>query len=260
MKPTRTTDLRSMKARGEKISVLTAYDAGMARLLDQAGIDVILVGDSVGMVVLGYETTLPVTLDMMLHHTQAVSRGAKRALIVTDMPFLSYQVTIEDAVRNAGRLIQEGGAAAVKIEGGRPAAPVVRRLTEIGIPVMGHLGLTPQSVHVLGGYRQQARDDQSASQLISDAKLLQESGAFSLVLESIPAELARQVTAALTIPTIGIGAGPHCDGQVLVSNDAFGLFEGPTPPFVRKYANLAELLSAAARAYIDDVRSGRFPE
>ena len=249
-----------MKSRGEKISVLTAYDAGMARLLDQAGIDVILVGDSVGMVVLGFETTLPVTLEMMLHHTQAVSRGAKRALIVTDMPFLTYQVTTEDAVRNAGRLIQEGGAAAVKIEGGRPAASVVRRLTDVGIPVMGHLGLTPQSVHVLGGYRQQARDDQSASQLISDAKLLQESGAFSLVLESIPAELARQVTAALDIPTIGIGAGPHCDGQVLVSHDAFGLFEGPTPPFVRKYANLAELLTAAARAYIDDVRSGRFPE
>ena len=249
-----------MKSRGEKISVLTAYDAGMAHLLDHAGIDVILVGDSVGMVVLGFETTLPVTLETMLHHTQAVSRGAKRALIVTDMPFLTYQVTTEEAVRNAGRLIQEGGAAAVKIEGGRPVASVVRRLTDIGIPVMGHLGLTPQSVHVLGGYRQQGRDDQSASQLISDAKLLQDSGAFSLVLESIPAELARQVTAALDIPTIGIGAGPHCDGQVLVSHDAFGLFEGPTPPFVRKYANLAELLTAAARAYIDDVRSGRFPE
>ena len=249
-----------MKSRGERISVLTAYDAAMAGLLDRAGVDVILVGDSVGMVVLGYETTLPVTLEMMLHHTKAVSRGAKRALIVTDMPFLTYQVTIEDAVRNAGRLIQEGGAAAVKIEGGRPMAPVVRRLTDIGIPVMGHLGLTPQSVHALGGFRQQARDEQSAAQLIADAKTLQEAGAFSIVLESIPAQLAKEVTAAVGIPTIGIGAGPHCDGQVLVSNDAFGLFEGPTPPFVRKYANLAELLTAAARAYIDDVRAGRFPQ
>lgn len=249
-----------MKTRGEKITVLTAYDAGMAQLLDRAGIDVILVGDSVGMVVLGYETTIPVTLDMMLHHTQAVSRGAKRALIVTDMPFLTYQVTVEDAVRNAGRLIQEGGAAAVKVEGGRPIAPVVQRLTEIGIPVMGHLGLTPQSVHALGGFRQQARNVEAASQLIEDAKLLQESGAFALVLESIPAELAKDVTEVLSIPTIGIGAGPHCDGQVLVSHDAFGLFEGPTPPFVRKYADLGELLIAGARAYIDDVRKGRFPE
>src|SRR5688500_10957663 len=190
MKPVRVTTLRSMKSRGEKIAVLTAYDAVMARLLDQAGIDVILVGDSVGMVVLGFDTTLPVTLEMMLHHTQAVSRGAKRALIVTDMPFLTYQVTVEDAVRNAGRLIQEGGAAAVKIEGGRPIAPVVRRLTEIGIPVMGHLGLTPQSVHALGGFRQQARDEESASRLVADAKILQEAGAFAVVLESIPAALA----------------------------------------------------------------------
>jgi 3-methyl-2-oxobutanoate hydroxymethyltransferase len=260
MKPVRTTELRSMKSRGEKIAVLTAYDAGMARLLDGAGIDVILVGDSVGTVVLGFETTLPVTLEMMLHHTKAVRRGVSRALVVTDMPFLTYQVSVEDAVRNAGRLIQEGGAAGVKIEGGAPMAPVVRRLTEIGIPVMGHLGLTPQSVHAVGGLRQQARDEKSAARLLSDARALQGAGAFSIVLEHIPSQVAKDVSAAIDIPTIGIGAGPHCDGQVLVCHDVFGLLEGPTPPFVRKYANISEVLSQAARAYIEDVRNNRFPE
>jgi len=260
MKSVRVPDLRVMKAKGEKITVLTAYDATMARLLDRAGIDVILVGDSLGMVVLGYETTLPVTLEMMIHHSQAVSRGAKRALIVTDMPFLTYQIAADEAVRNAGRLIQEGGAAAVKIEGGHHVLDVVRRLTDMGIPVMGHLGLTPQSVNALGGFRPQAQDDESAGRLLADARSLEEAGAFSIVLESIPASLARQVSSSIHIPTIGIGAGPYCDGQVLVSYDAFGLFDGPVPSFVRQYAQLGETLLAATQAYIDEVRSGRFPE
>jgi 3-methyl-2-oxobutanoate hydroxymethyltransferase len=260
MKPVRVPDLRAMKSQGTKITVLTAYDAGMARLLDRAGLDVILVGDSVGMVVLGYDTTIPVTIDMMVHHTQAVSRGVERALVVADLPFLSYQVSTEDAMRNAGRLIQEGGAAAVKLEGGSRVAEVVRRLSESGIPVMGHLGLTPQSVHALGGFRQQARDEASACALIADAKVLQEAGAFSIVLESIPAELAKQVTASVDIPTIGIGAGPDCDGQVLVSHDAFGLHDRSLPPFVRQYEQLGDRLIAAARSYMDDVRSGKFPE
>ncbi len=249
-----------MKAQGTKIAVLTAYDAGMARILDRAGIDIVLVGDSVGMVVLGYDTTIPVTLDMMVHHTQAVSRGVEHALVVADLPFLSYQVSTEEAMRNSGRLIQEGGAAAVKLEGGRRVAEVVHRLTESGIPVMGHLGLTPQSVHVLGGFRQQARDEASACALMSDAKALQDAGAFAVVLESIPAELAKQVTASLEIPTIGIGAGPYCDGQVLVSHDAFGLNNGSTPPFVRQFGQLGDAMTAAARAYIEEVRSSKFPE
>jgi 3-methyl-2-oxobutanoate hydroxymethyltransferase len=249
-----------MKAKGTKISVLTAYDATMDRLLDRAGLDILLVGVSVGMVVLGYDTTIPVTLDMMVHHTRAVSRGASRALVVADMPFLSYQVTMDEAVRNAGRLIQEGGAAAVKLEGGRSVVDIVRRLTEIGIPVMGHLGLTPQSVHALGGFRPQAQDEESGAKLLADAKALEAAGTFSIVLESIPADLAKKVTASLGIPTIGIGAGPHCDGQVLVSYDAFGLFDGPVPPFVRQYAQVGETLVAAARNYVEEVRSGRFPQ
>jgi 3-methyl-2-oxobutanoate hydroxymethyltransferase len=249
-----------MKAAGTKISVLTAYDATMAALLDRAGLDVLLVGDSVGMVVLGYATTLPVTLEAMIHHTGAVSRATRRALVVADMPFLSYQVSVEEALRNAGRLIQEGGAAAVKVEGGKPIVDVIRRLSETGIPVMGHLGLTPQSVHAFGGFRPQAQDEESAERLMSDARLLESAGAFSIVLESIPFDLARKVTAMLKIPTIGIGAGPHCDGQVLVSYDAFGLYEGAVPPFVRQYARLGEALLAAARNYVDEVRQGRFPQ
>src|SRR5436190_7805015 len=223
MKPVRVPDLRVMKERGEKIAVLTAYDYSRARLLDRAGIDIILVGYSVGMVVLGFDNTLPVTLDMMIHHTSAVARGAKRALIVADMPFLTFQLSLEEAMRNAGRLIQEGGAAAVKIEGGRQIAETARRLVEIGIPVMGHLGLTPQSVHQLGGFRQQGRDSEAADRLVKDAELLEKSGVFAIVLESIPAELAARVTASLKIPTIGIGAGTQCDGQVLVVNDMLGL-------------------------------------
>ena len=255
MKPVRVPDLRAMKERGEKISVLTAYDSTMARLLDRAGIDVILVGDSVGMVVLGFDNTLPVTLDMMIHHTSAVSRGAKRALIVADMPFLTFQLSMEEAMRNAGRLIQEGGAAAVKIEGGRHIVDTTKRLVDIGIPVMGHLGLTPQSVHQLGGFRPQGRDSETAERLLKDADVLEKAGAFAIVLESIPADLAGRVTASLKIPTIGIGAGPQCDGQVLVSYDLLGLSENP-PPFARQHAHLAEQILSAARAYIEDVRAG----
>ncbi len=260
MKPVRIPDLRVMKATGTKIAVLTAYDATMARLLDRAGIDVILVGDSVGMVVLGFESTIPVTLDMMIHHTRAVTRGASRALIVADLPFLSYQISPEEAIRNAGRLVQEGGAAAVKLEGGHAVLEVVRRLTDYGIPVMGHLGLTPQSVHALGGFRQQARDAESAGHLLDDAKALEEAGAFSIVLESIPSDVACKVTSSINIPTIGIGAGPHCDGQVLVSYDAFGLNDVSVPSFVRQYAQLANTIVDATHAYIDEVRTGRFPQ
>ncbi len=255
----RVPELREKKRRGEKIAVLTAYDAAMARLLDRAGIDVLLVGDSLGMVVLGYDTTLPVTLDQMVHHTAAVSRGASRALVVADMPFLTFQVSVAEAVRNAGRLLQEGGAAAVKLEGGRPVIAVIRRLVKLGIPVMAHLGLTPQSVHQLGGFRQQARRGAEAQNLLDDARRVQDAGAFSLVLESIPPEVAQRVTGALEIPTIGIGAGPHCDGQVLVSYDAFGM-SGFAPPFVKQYVQIGEQILAAAKAYADDVRHGRFPE
>ena len=257
-KRVRVPDLAAMKARGEKIAVLTAYDATLARLLDTAGIDVLLVGDSLGMVVLGYETTLPVTLDAMVHHTAAVSRGARRALVVADMPFLTFQVTVAEAVRNAGRLIQEGGAAAVKLEGGRAVLEVVERLVNVGIPVMGHLGLLPQSVHQAGGYVRQATDSESADALVEDALALEQAGAFAVVVESIPAHVARTVTARLRIPTIGIGAGPDCDGQVLVSYDMLGLFGGVVPPFVKQYARLGDTVVAAARQYRDDVRTGTY--
>jgi 3-methyl-2-oxobutanoate hydroxymethyltransferase len=256
----RVPDLKEKKLRGEKIAVLTAYDATMARLLDQAGIDVLLVGDSVGMVVLGYESTVAVTLDDMLHHTRAVARGASRALIVADMPFLSYQVSADEAVRNAGRLLQEGGANAVKLEGGRPVLEAVRRMVEVGIPVMGHLGLQPQSVHQTGGYVKQATRPQDADALIADAIALQDAGAFAVVLESIPEDVAKNATTALDIPTIGIGAGPYCDGQVLVSHDMLGLFDRFVPSFVKQYANLAETVQSATKAYINDVREGRYPQ
>jgi len=255
----RVPDLKEMKKRGERIAMLTAYDATMARLIDRAGIDVILVGDSVGMVVMGYETTLPVTLDAMVHHTKAVCHGVKRALVVTDMPFLSFQVSASEAVRNAGRILQEGGATAVKIEGGRPVIEAVSRLVDVGIPVMGHLGLTPQSVHRLGGYHRQARTEEDAQLLIEDARALEAAGAFSIVLESIPEDVARRVTEELSIPTIGIGAGPYCDGQVLVSYDIFGLYDGQVTPFVKQYARLGDQMRAAAEAYAEDVRQGRFP-
>ncbi len=231
----------------------------MARLLDRAGIDVLLVGDSLGMVILGHETTVPVTLEETIHHTRAVARGASRALVVADMPFLTYQVSVPEAVRNAGRLMQEGRAAAVKLEGGRAVLEVTERLVDVGIPVMGHLGLLPQSVHQLGGFRRQAADQPSAERLIEDGHNLETAGAFAVVLESIPEEVALAVTRELAIPTIGIGAGPHCDGQVLVSYDAFGLFDEFVPPFVKQYAQLGAEIVSAAQAYADDVKSSRFP-
>jgi 3-methyl-2-oxobutanoate hydroxymethyltransferase len=254
----RVPDLKAKKARGEKIAALTAYDATMARLLDRAGVDVILVGDSLGMVVLGYENTLAVTLDDMLHHTRAVVRGTERALVVVDMPFLTYQVSVEEAVRNAGRLLQEGGAAAVKLEGGRPVIDVVRRLVDVGIPVMGHLGLQPQSVRQTG-YAKSATGRESADRLVEDAIALRDAGAFAVVLESIPDDVARMATQSIDVPTIGIGAGPECDGQILVSYDMLGLFDRFVPSFVHQYAQLAESIVDATRTYVDDVHAGRFP-
>jgi 3-methyl-2-oxobutanoate hydroxymethyltransferase len=248
--------LKEMKQRGEKIAVLTAYDALMARLLEQAGIDVLLVGDSLGMVLLGYSNTLPVTLDDMVHHTKAVSRGARRALVVADMPFLTYRVTVPETIRNAGRLIQEGGANAVKIEGGQPVAETVARLVEVGIPVMGHLGLNPQAVNQLGGFRQQAKSTEGARRLAEDAQALEQAGVFAIVLESIPEELARAVSAEVSVPTIGIGAGPHCDGQVLVCYDALGITGDSAPSFAKRYSQLGEEIVAAARRYAADVRGG----
>ncbi len=255
----RAPDLMRMKRGGERIAMLTAYDFTMARLLDRAGIDVILVGDSLGMVILGHENTVPVTLDAMVHHTAAVSRAAARALVVADMPFLSCHAGTRDAVRGAGRLIRDGGAQAVKVEGGHPVLPVVQRLVEAGIPVMGHLGLTPQSVHQIGGFKKQARSRSEAQKLVESARALQAAGAFAIVLEAIPAHVAAEATAMLDIPTIGIGAGPHCDGQVLVSHDAFGLYDEFVPSFVKQYANLGSLMTAAAEDYVREVRNGEFP-
>lgn len=257
-KPVRARDLKAKKRRGERITMLTAYDATMARLLDRAGIDALLVGDSMGMVIMGEETTIPVTLDAMIHHTRAVTRGAKRALVVADMPFMTYQASVSEAVRNAGRLIQEGGASAVKVEGGRGVVETAARLVEVGIPVMGHLGLTPQSVHQQG-FRPQARHPEDAQELLAEARALETAGVFALVLESIPPDVAGTVTVELEIPTIGIGAGPFCDGQVLVSYDAFGLFDEFVPSFVKRYANLGDDMVAATEQYITDVREGRFP-
>ena len=256
---TRIPDFKNKKAHGEKIAMLTAYDATMARLLDRAGVDALLVGDSLGMVVLGYENTLPVTVDAMIHHTRAVARGTEQALVVADMPFMSYQVSVAEAVRNAGRLVQEGGAAAVKLEGGRAVLDVVRRLVDIGIPVMGHLGLQPQSVHLVGGFLKRATDSSEADRLVEDAMALEAAGAFSIVLESIPPEVARTATARVSIPTIGIGAGPDCDGQILVSNDMLGLFDQFVPSFVKQYARLADTVLAATTDYVEDVRAGRYP-
>jgi len=256
----RVPDLVRMKERGERIVMLTAYDATMTRLFDRAGSDLLLVGDSLGNVILGLDTTIPVTLEEIIHHTRAVARAASRALVVADMPFLTYQVTAEEAMRNAARLFQEGHAAAVKLEGGRPVADTVRRLTAAGLPVMGHVGLTPQHVHRLGGMRQQARNDESAQQLILDALALEDAGAFAVVLEAIPDAVAQAVTSRLKIPTIGIGAGPHCDGQVLVSYDVLGIFDTFVPPFVKQYAQLGEVIAKAARNYANDVRQGAFPQ
>jgi 3-methyl-2-oxobutanoate hydroxymethyltransferase len=253
-KPLRVPELTAMKSRGEPISMLTAYDATMARLLDQAGIDVLLVGDSLGMVILGGDDTLEVTMDDMVRHTRAVRRGAQRAMVVADMPFMSYQISTADAVRNAGRLMSEGGAIAVKLEGGRPVIETVERLVSVGIPVMGHLGLMPQSVRQLGGFKRQATTKEAAGILLQDAEALEYAGACAVVLECIPDELAREVTGRLRIPTIGIGSGPDCDGQVLVSYDLLGLTT-KMPPFAKKYAHLDAVVTDAARAFMKDVKA-----
>lgn len=254
-KPLRVPDLQAMKSRGEKISMLTAYDATMAGLLDQAGIDVLLVGDSLGMVILGGEDTLEVTMDDMVRHTRAVRRGAQRALILADMPFMSYHASTADAVRNAGRLLQEGGAAAVKLEGGMPVLATVERLVSLGVPVVGHLGLMPQSVHQLGGFRRPADTPDAREKLLEETEALESAGVCALVLECVPGDLAKEVTALLKIPTIGIGSGPHCDGQVLVSYDLLGL-TAKAPPFVHKYAQMDRTVVDAARAFVKDVKNG----
>ena len=259
LKPVTVHELLSMKQRGERIVVLTCYDALFARLLDTAGVDVLLVGDSVNQVLAGEETTLSATLDQMIYHTRIVRRGAERAMVVCDLPFLTYQISPADAIRNAGRVLQETGCHAVKLEGGAPVAATVRALVDVGIPVMGHLGLTPQSVHALGGYRVQGREERTAERLKAEAKALEEAGAFAIVLELIPAPLASQITKALTIPTIGIGAGPACDGQVLVLPDMLGLNDRFSAKFVKRYAALAQDVGEAVRLYAAEVREGRFP-
>jgi len=242
-----------------KITCLTAYDYPTARLLDEAGVEVLLVGDSVGMVMLGHETTLPVTVDEMLHHTRAVRRGTRRALVVADMPFGSYHAEISESVRNAVRFVKEAGAEAVKVEGGERRLELIARLTESEIPVMGHVGLTPQSLHAMGGFKVQGKTPDAAEQLVRDARAVEAAGAFAIVLEGIPRELAALITRELRIPTIGIGAGPECDGQILVINDLLGLTFGPVPKFARQYANLSEIISSTAREYCADVRRGSFP-
>jgi 3-methyl-2-oxobutanoate hydroxymethyltransferase len=254
-----TLELRRKKAKGEPITMLTAYDFATARAIDRAGLDTILVGDSLGMVVLGYENTLPVTMAEMLHHSRAVARGVTSAMVIGDMPFLSYQVSAEEALRNAGRFLQEAGMDAVKLEGGRERRAAVEAIVGAGIPVMGHLGLTPQSVHQLGGFRPQARQASAAARLLEDALILQEAGCFALVLESIPGRLGELVSQRLDIPTIGIGAGSGCDGQVLVTHDLLGLFDRFTPKFVRKYADLHSIMAQAFSAYKSDVEQRVFP-
>jgi len=254
-----TSVIRSMKEKGEKITMLTAYDYSTAAVMDEAGVDMILIGDSLGMVVLGYDSTLPVTMEDMLHHTKAVSRAVERAMVIGDMPFMSYQASVEEAMRNAGRFMKEAGAHGVKLEGGREVAEITRRITSAGIPVMGHLGLTPQSVHQFGGYKVQGKGDTAAKRILEDAKILEESGAFSIVLEVVPATLAAEISKSLKIPTIGIGGGVDCDGQVLVVNDMLGMFKKFTPKFVKKYANLNANIKEAIEQYLDEVKKGAFP-
>jgi 3-methyl-2-oxobutanoate hydroxymethyltransferase len=252
-------DIQEMQAKGEKIAVLTAYDYSLARLVDRGGVDVVLVGDSVGSIVSGYDTTLPVTMEEMLYHTRAVVRGTEGPLVVADLPFLSYQVDLREARLNAGRLIKEGGAQAVKLEGGENIADTLRAIVEMDIPVMGHIGLTPQSVHRMGGYKVQGRQEEQARQLLADARAVEAAGAFSLVLEGIPASLAKQITEAVAIPTIGIGAGVHCDGQVLVLHDILGLCEKYSPKFVKKYADVSAPILAGIEEYVREVKEGKFP-
>jgi 3-methyl-2-oxobutanoate hydroxymethyltransferase len=251
--------LSQMKAEGRKIVALTCYDYGMAKVLNQAGIDLLLVGDSLGMVKLGYPSTLPVTVEDMVYHTRIVAKGNSRALLVTDMPFMSYHASKEDAVRNAGKMIK-AGAEAVKIEGGREILPILRALKAAKIPVIGHLGMTPQSVHVFGGYKVQARDIKARKNLMEDAKILEQEGVSSIVIECVPKKVAEQITRRLKIPTIGIGAGVGCDGQVLVLDDLLGLTPPPLPRFVRSYAYPRQTVQEAAIAYSQDVRQGRFPD
>ncbi|AKF95596.1 3-methyl-2-oxobutanoate hydroxymethyltransferase (plasmid) [Brevibacillus laterosporus] len=249
-----------MKQNKEPITMLTAYDYPSARLAEEAGIDILLVGDSLGMVVLGYESTVSVTMDDMIHHTKAVTRAAKTAFVVADMPFLTCHGSVEEAIHHAGRLIQEGNAKAVKIEGGEEILPIVKRCTKAGIPVMGHLGLTPQSVHQLGGYKVQGKDLESAKQLITDAKALEEAGAFGIVLECVPAEVTAKVAEAVEIPVIGIGAGVQCDGQVLVFHDVLSYASNLTPKFVKSYAQIGDMIQSAISQYVIEVRSRQFPE
>jgi 3-methyl-2-oxobutanoate hydroxymethyltransferase len=252
--------LKKQKTAGQKICMVTAYDATFARILDEAGADVLLVGDSLGMVVQGNDSTLPVTMDQMVYHSKAVSRGAKRAHVVGDLPFMSYQNSIEEAVRNAGRLVSEGGVGSVKLEGGAEFSQTIERIVRASIPVMGHLGLTPQSVHKMGGYVVQGRDEQTARRLLEDAVALENAGCYAIVLEGVPLELAKQITARLSIPTIGIGAGKHCDGQVLVCYDLLGLNPDFKPKFVKRYADMFTGITQAAQAFFTEVRAETFPD
>jgi 3-methyl-2-oxobutanoate hydroxymethyltransferase len=258
-RPRSVLDLVAMKAAGRRIAMLTCYDALFARLLEQADTDVLLVGDSLHQVLGGHETTLGATLDEMIYHAAAVHRGAPRTLLFVDLPFLTYQVSVEEAIRNAGRVLQESGAHGVKLEGGRPMAATVRALVDRGIPVMGHLGLTPQSVHALGGYRVQGRETDGAARLLADARALEEAGACSMVLELMPSDLARQISESIAIPTIGIGAGPGCDGQVLVLHDMLGLNDAFSPKFLKRFAELGEAVRGAAREFAEEVRAGDYP-
>ena len=253
-------DIQKMKATGEKISVLTSYDYPLTRIMDDCGIDVILVGDSVGVVVGGCDNTLPVTIEEMIYHTRAVMRARPKALAVADMPFLSYQIDLRDARLNAGRLVKEGGAEAVKLEGGSHVADTIRAITDMDIPVMAHIGLTPQSIHRMGGYKVQGKKEEQARRLLEDAKAVEEAGAFAVVLEGIPLKLAERITSELAIPTIGIGAGPQCDGQVLVIHDILGLCEKYSPKFVKRYADANDLIAGAVSSYIAEVKKGEFPD
>jgi len=251
--------IRGMKKKGEKITMLTAYDYAMASVLDDVGVDVLLVGDSLGMVVLGYDSTLPVTMNDMLHHTRAVSRGTKNAMVVADLPFMSYQCSVEEAIRNAGRCLQEAGAHAVKLEGGRVVADSIQRMTSSGIPVMGHLGLTPQSVQQFGGFKVQGKDDATARRIMEDAKIIEEAGAFSVVLECVPAPLAQRITDSLAIPTIGIGGGAGCDGQVLVFHDIVTLYGEFKPKFVKRFSDGGGAILDGLSSFVEEVRGGKFP-
>jgi len=249
-----------MKRAGQKITALTAYDYSFARILDEAGVDILLVGDSLGSVIQGQESTLPVTLEEMLYHTRIAARGRKRALLVGDMPFLSYQVSVEEAKRNAGRFLSEAGAEAIKVEGGVEIRDTIKAIVEVGIPVMGHVGLTPQSIHRFGGYKVQGKEKKAAERIVRDAVAVEEAGAFSVVLEGVPLDLAREITQRLTIPTIGIGAGVECDGQVLVVHDMLGLFDAYQPKFVKRYADLKGVMIDAVKRYVAEVKDGSFPD